>query len=131
MGCCGGKPIKNMGTQMCCNGALQRRPNSRTKCCDKVAYDTDSNLCCGGTDVVRTIYHCCNGKMMDPDWQTCCDGVVQDRIANGECCGKSIYDESCQLCCGGKRVTDLEHCCDGVPFGKKQMCWGGKVARGG
>ncbi|XP_074662460.1 uncharacterized protein LOC141915003 [Tubulanus polymorphus] len=132
-GCCGGKLVENVDSQLCCKGRIVHNANPyTTKCCpytaedaselydpnisiccaDRNIYDRyDSNgtetICCGAKQQINGRQECCRNKNpYDPYTQFCeeVDGTVHN--SNQAQCGTRTYNPFDRSCCAG-HLTDF------------------------
>ncbi|KAK5929393.1 hypothetical protein CgunFtcFv8_010625 [Champsocephalus gunnari] len=139
--CCGLKAYNELN-DICCESNIAAKPGPNAKCCGKVAFDVDKQLCCGpkGSKKVvpktSTEHRCCGYKPFNLRSQCCCTVPPESlkiESINSPCCqsalcGEKPYNISSELCCDSTVVntTVLDaSCCGKVAFDKHtHLCCG-------
>ncbi|KAF3847690.1 hypothetical protein F7725_020718 [Dissostichus mawsoni] len=130
--CCGLKAYNKLN-DICCESNVAAKPGPNAKCCGKVAFDVEKQLCCGPKGLKEVVpktsteHRCCGDKPFNHRNQCCCT-VPPERLKiesiNSSCCqsafcGEKPYKISSELCCDStvvnKTVPDAS-CCGKVAF---------------
>ncbi|XP_033971218.1 uncharacterized protein si:ch211-195m9.3 isoform X3 [Trematomus bernacchii] len=139
--CCGLKAYNKLN-DICCESNVAAKPGPNAKCCGKVAFDVDKQLCCGPKGFKKVVpktsteHRCCGDKPFNLRNQCCCTvppKSLEVESINSSCCpsalcGEKPYKISSELCCDStvvnKTVPDAS-CCGRVAFDKHtHLCCG-------
>ncbi|RXN05341.1 galaxin-like isoform X4 [Labeo rohita] len=120
--CCGSVAFNPLN-EICCNGTIQTRFNSRAKCCGNDLmcgddpYNHQDHICCSGKrhKKASVLTMCCgqDAYTMSDDNMLCCNGNLHrdvpeqsdhNKINGNFCCGSDVYDHHNQSlrCCSDR-----------------------------
>ena len=94
-GCCGMNYVSMPSGMICCDGVV----GTGDGCCGTSAFDTLTQVCCGG--MLRTAHvnvKCCGNNIVLKS-KVCCGGTAYDYDENRVCCGSQYVVNSTSLCC--------------------------------